>query len=403
MNLQKVKEIIEFYKKHFYAISKEEIYKWQAVKHFQDNWNIDAENFAEMLEDSLSRAKNLLVSVNYFPRQMLKLNARKEPETVRNLFYELYNEDRDWLKRIVDFQKGVASINEKYFPGKGHYQDGRAVLVYLTFRFPDIYFFYKFTMFKEFVEEVEYPYKPKRRAVENLTVYSNLCELLKEEIIKDAELLELHSQRLTENHYSDKSSNILTQDVIYATVRHFERFENQTAQEPVLNRLIKVNKRVIPKPDKIILKGSFVNHIENEKAKKRIGDLGELLVLKYEQAKMKTLSSKKQPEHIAKTKGDGEGYDILSYDKSGEEIFIEVKTTTGNYDTPFFITRNELEKSINEKEKFYLYRLYNFDEKEDTAEFYLEQGSLENLCVNPMLYRVKVEEDKSASSEQIRG
>ncbi|MDT5063522.1 MAG: hypothetical protein QOH63_3981 [Acidobacteriota bacterium] len=399
MNLQKVKEIIEFYKKHFHAICKEEIYKWRAVKRFQDNWNIGADDFVAMLEDSLNLSRNLLDSGNYYPKRMLLLNAGQKPEIVRKLFNELYNEEKDWIERIIDFKNGMASLTKINFRNhRQSYQDPRAILVYLTLRFPDTYFFYKYTMFEAFIEKVDHPYIPKTGAIENLRIYFNLCELLKEEIIKDAELIKLHKQRITENEYFDKSFNILTQDVIYAAVRHIERFEKPFRQEPALKSLIEVKKSIISKPDKISLKGSFPNYIENEKAKKRIGDLGEQLVFRYEQEKLRKLGSKKEPVYIAKTKGDGEGYDILSFDEWDEEIFIEVKTTTSNYDAPFYITRNELEKSINEKERFCLYRLFDFDEKERTAKFYVQQGSLEYLCINPVLYRVRVEEKKASES-----
>lgn len=393
MNLQKVKEIIDFYKKHFHEISDKEIYKWSAVKQFQENWDIESPNFLEMLEKSLSLTKNLLASGYYYAKRMLIENAAREPETVRQLFVELFDEEVDIQKRIIDFQSKFKELNSKYFPEAKPFQDLRAVLVYLNLHFPDRYFFFKFGIFKAFVEKVDYPYKPVQGRIENALVYSKLCELLKDEIIKDKELLELHTQRLTENEYFDSSYNILTQDVIYATEIHFGTFENSIEETSALERLVEVNKTLISsKPRKTILKGSSTNYIENEKVKKRRGYLGELLVLKYEQEKLKKMGSRKEPVHIAVTEGDGEGYDILSYDESDEEIFIEVKTTAGSYNSSFFITENELVKSINEKERFYLYRLYDFDEKQNSAKFFRRQGSLEKLCINPILYRVIVEE-----------
>jgi hypothetical protein len=48
---------------------------------------------------------------------------------------------------------------------------------------------------------------------------------------------------------------------------------------------------------------------------------------------------------MAAEDGDGAGYDILSFDPSGKERLIEVKTTNGAAKTPFFLTRNEHETS----------------------------------------------------------
>ena len=85
------------------------------------------------------------------------------------------------------------------------------------------------------------------------------------------------------------------------------------------------------------------------------------------------------------------GYDILSYNEKGEEIFIEVKTTVRNYDTPFFITRNELERSKQDNRHFFLYRLYDFDDTNNQAKYYSRQGDLTDLCINPILYRATVD------------
>ncbi|BAS06695.1 hypothetical protein AHiyo4_01170 [Arthrobacter sp. Hiyo4] len=44
---------------------------------------------------------------------------------------------------------------------------------------------------------------------------------------------------------------------------------------------------------------------------------------------------------MSKTRGDGLGYDILSFEESGKERLLEVKTTKSRAETPFFVSRNE--------------------------------------------------------------
>jgi len=205
-------------------------------------------------------------------------------------------------------------------------------------------------------------------------------------------LLELHKTRIKEQEYLDSSYHILTQDIIYAAVKYIDKFDKGEQQESALKRLIKVDKTVTVISDKAVLKGSFTNYIENEKEKKRIGDLGELLVLQHEQEKLKSLGINKEPQHKSKAEGDGLGYDILSFDEDGNEIFIEVKTTSNGVGTPFYITRNELERSRQDGKKFFLYRLYEFDDTNNKAKYYKQQGDLTELCVNPILYRAIVSE-----------
>ena len=68
----RLQEILVQYKKDFsdYVWSNER-YKWVAVQNFQDNWDVNAENLAEMLTKSLSKAANLLASMNNFPSRMI--------------------------------------------------------------------------------------------------------------------------------------------------------------------------------------------------------------------------------------------------------------------------------------------------------------------------------------------
>ncbi len=48
IDIHKVVPIIESYKQNFTKNWEDEKYKWEAVKHFHDNWNIDAPNYEEM-------------------------------------------------------------------------------------------------------------------------------------------------------------------------------------------------------------------------------------------------------------------------------------------------------------------------------------------------------------------
>ena len=73
----KLYSLIEIFKGGFKENFLEEKYKWEAVKHFQDNWNIDAEDFPTMLSNALSKTGNLLAALNFFPRRMIKQYATR--------------------------------------------------------------------------------------------------------------------------------------------------------------------------------------------------------------------------------------------------------------------------------------------------------------------------------------
>ena len=65
---------------------------------------------------------------------------------------------------------------------------------------------------------------------------------------------------------------------------------------------------------------------------------------------------------ISQEDGDGAGYDIKSYDATGAERWIEVKTTRGGSTTPFYLTSNENEVASERPDAFRLYRLHDFSQ-----------------------------------------
>lgn len=397
MNRQILNHYIEEYKLNFDLVNQYEIYKWKAVKCFQDNWNIDADDFYEMLVSSFTLTKNLMDSGQYFPLRMLVQYADHRPDEVRRLFKKLYNEDEDLYERINNFQIGINAIHNDFFQNKSSYQDSRAIVVYLTLYYPERYFFYKFEMFKQFSNILELTYKPIKGRIENIGHFNNICELIRHELSLDQELLKLHKNRITAQCYYDENLNILTQDFIYAVTIHLAQnfvATNSTATETTELNVLSIE--LINVPEQISFRGRMVNFIQNGIENKRLGDLGELWVMKYEIEKLKRANKHNliaKIKHTAKDEGDGTGFDIQSFDNDGNKIFIEVKTTKGNKNSTFFITRNELERSKIDKDNYYLYRLYNYEEQTDIANLLIIKGELTNLCEFPTVYKVNFDDN----------
>ncbi|SHI57335.1 protein of unknown function [Tangfeifania diversioriginum] len=394
MNIDKIKYYIDQYKLNFKTVHRQEIYKWQAVKCFQENWDINAIDFTAMIDKSLLQTKNLLDSGNYFPKRMIINNSKINPELIKPLFIDLFDEQKDLIERIRQFQTDFSKINSKNFAGRLDYQDPRAIIVYLVLRYPERYFLYKFTMFKNFAEKIDYDYIPVKGRFENIGQYQKLCVHIKHELIKDQEILKLHKDRLTNDCFYDENLNILTQDFIYAVDRYLDVDE----QIPRTRfRIIGEGRILSPENSShgINFKGRIVNYEQIEKENKRIGDLGEKWVIQRERNKLINAGLQNKIDkikHISVEEGDGTGFDIKSFDEKGNEIFIEVKTTTGNFNQAFYISRNELERSKSDGAKYYLYRVYEFNEKDNTASLKILQGNLENLCDFPTQFKVKINE-----------
>lgn len=126
--------------------------------------------------------------------------------------------------------------------------------------------------------------------------------------------------------------------------------------------------------------GHKVNHIKKQINDTKIGLAGEKMVIEYEKKRLNNEGRSdliKNIEHTSQDKGDGTGYDILSFDKDGKRKYIEVKTTSGSKNTPFLISDNEIQFSISNSESYSLYRVYDFNAKDNTASLYIINGNLE--------------------------
>lgn len=130
------------------------------------------------------------------------------------------------------------------------------------------------------------------------------------------------------------------------------------------------------------------NYLEREQKNARLGLLGEQFVMEYEKWNLTKLGQEKlakEVKWVAQEKGDGMGYDILSKYVTGEDKFIEVKTTKLGKETPFFFSSNELDFSKEHHYNYHLFRLFNFDQK---AQMFVKQGSLDTICYSePVSYK----------------
>ena len=217
-------DALDKYKQNFVSTQwGEEKYKWEAVKCFQDNWDVNADNFAAMLALSLSKTGNLLTSRYRFPAGMIKEFSEKAPEDVRAIFIALFDESKDVITRITDFKARSSILLEKYGDGaKQHYQDENAVSTYLWLRYPDKYYIYKIGEISTVANKLASDYQFRRGAyADNLRNFYSFYDELCAEIKKDEELLRLLKSQLTEECYPDPEYRTLTIDVGFFISRSF--------------------------------------------------------------------------------------------------------------------------------------------------------------------------------------
>ena len=211
-----------------------EKYKWEAVKWFQDHWDVNAPDFAGMLSEALNKTYNLLASMNNFPRRMIKKYAKEAPEDVRAMFIALFDETTDVWERIDAFKRKSDELKSRLTPDVGqHYQNENVITTYLWLRYPDKYYIYKISEVRATSKALGGSYSFRRgdyagniRAF--MAFYDEICEALKQ----DPELTAMIKSQLSEGCYPDPEFKTMTLTFGFYISRFYtEEKENATEEE----------------------------------------------------------------------------------------------------------------------------------------------------------------------------
>lgn len=234
INQDKFLELLARFKNDFVGAHwKNERYKWEAIKCFQENWDINASNFEEMFMKATEKTANLLASMSNFPRGMIREFANAAPEETKAMFVGLFDETKDYASRVVKFESDAEAIRVKYDTGnwKNHYQGANAITTYLWLRYPEKYYIYKYSECRALSKAIDADFMPrKRRTLDNINgakkLYDEICALLQQ----DQELKDILASCVDKKCYSDEALRTLTIDFgFYVSRKEQEKNEKQVA------------------------------------------------------------------------------------------------------------------------------------------------------------------------------
>lgn len=169
------------------------------------------------------------------------------------------------------------------------------------------------------------------------------------------------------------------QPAITPTVTDFTKVKSDAPQR---------QSRATERAEPLLFRPVKRDYLEREAQNQSLGLAAEEFIVQFEHWRLIELGQPRLADkvnHVSRSKGDGLGYDVLSFESDGKERFIEVKTTTFGRDTPFFVSRGELALSHMAKDQFHLYRLFEFRKAPRLFDL---SGALDQHCLlDPMTYR----------------
>ncbi|MBQ6491427.1 MAG: hypothetical protein IJI88_04060, partial [Atopobiaceae bacterium] len=240
INLDVLDEVIGRYEARFDEVRPRERYKWEAVRHFQDVYDPEASDYAGMLADALQEDTklNLLFGAKWFPVGMLKIFSWEDKDGVKAALKSLFDQSIPLRDRMVAFdawaQTVLASYNKKQQEkGNGaalnHYQDTRAMTVYLTFMHPESNYLYKTRMYTQVAAKLGIGHPGNK--FDKVIAYYDMCDQILAHLTeKHQDLIERSDASLGELTAFDPEHHLLVQDIVYFMAA-YDKSDEQSIEE----------------------------------------------------------------------------------------------------------------------------------------------------------------------------
>lgn len=195
-----------------------ELFPWETQQIFQTHWDIEAPDFGKMYDRCLenTQTRRWWTGVNFEPKKRMLEFINLNSDFVRNMFRELFNEDKPVANRISKFQFGCDIMLDDYkkanpttIENNHFHHDNHIISMYLAFRYPDKYAVFYYADFMAAMRAVGTTNLPDAYDLERFfKISKTLFTFLK----KDEALMEMHHQQIKTPQYYPEDSLLLVTD-----------------------------------------------------------------------------------------------------------------------------------------------------------------------------------------------
>ena len=212
---EKINKLIEYYitLRREDPNNENEVYKWYAIDHFQQHWDINAADFYEMFKESFRKRGNLVYQNSF---SFLDALGKYFPEQLRNLFIIVYSSDDFYIKldKAKTFaENSIEKLREKLNKTNFNHQfDERTLSFLLTMQNPNENTFYKSTLYNQLCDYLDIIPQKERK-------YKHHIELL----FQMVPFLNNPQLNLLKEHFVPQGVDfplLLAQDIVYQNMNN---------------------------------------------------------------------------------------------------------------------------------------------------------------------------------------
>lgn len=201
-----------------------ELFKWQATKTWQTEWNKPNDAFPTFADRFIAARKDFDVFIDgkiMHPSTGVVKLWEKEPETVEHLFSDVLFADNQGdiqiTQRNMDcFLEEYETLRSRNFPRHFSYkQDRHSASVFLAVNDPEKQFVFRSSDAHLMARYTEFGLKIGSGASFSLPNYYILCEEIVKALREHESLLEKHFSYFNDKLYRDESLHLLAFDIMY--------------------------------------------------------------------------------------------------------------------------------------------------------------------------------------------
>lgn len=201
-----------------------ELFKWRALKTFQQEWFTPADKYQDFISRFNAATRDFSIFIDnsrMHPRNGVVKLYEKEPAEVQRLFVDvLFAEDHGDIdlrqEHMEQFLAGMEQLRIKYYPANWSFkQDRHSASTYLAMFAPTENYVYKHSEAKAMAQYGEFGLEIGSGASFSLKRYYQMCDEIAAHLKTCDSLLGQHFSSLEECHYQEESLHLLTFDLIY--------------------------------------------------------------------------------------------------------------------------------------------------------------------------------------------
>ena len=224
VQLDTLKQYFNSYRSFLSSVQRHpEIHKWDALSHFESNWNLEKEDMAEMYNRSLDSqyTRRWWKTPTFNPKEVMLIFIREQTDLMRDAFRDLLYGDDKPVDRIDRFTfycdqalKAYKQVHSDSIVNHHYHSSNHMCSLYLSLAHPDEYGPYFHYIFLSFLRNVKTRELPKNRDPER---FFTLCNTLNNLLVKSEGIPAAFEAFLNKNqlHFDEYNHPLLAQDFMH--------------------------------------------------------------------------------------------------------------------------------------------------------------------------------------------